>query len=399
MENPTLLADLAAPYRPEADDPGGRDYNLNPQRWRNLRASNSRLSSRLGRICRAARRSAEEALRRRPRSRRSRHGSPGGARPPTMAGWPSCAPAPSAPANRANTRTAGRAGPFARRSLAGIRQPIVRLDGVLAVFLSGDLRVMPVVDAPIMNAVLDYAALQEMLAGWPDAALPDRASDGVFSGCARSCRSPPLYVAQAPERRRRAAPLLRQVLRRESSKSGTPARIRVGRGGGWPDSRSVAAAWIVAQALGGRISFSRRLPWAADWLAPSDRPVFEDAFAEVSRATTARRPIDPFLQEASGFELISRPANGRQCGAPFSLPACGDAPRGFADCLESLVAQSPVLVHGLEGGAYALHRAHHRACARPGAADDRDAQGASSRPSAAGAGLALARDLEERLWP
>jgi ATP-dependent helicase HepA len=31
--------------------------------------------------------------------------------------------------------------------LAGIREPVVRLDGILAVFLSGDTRVIPVVDA------------------------------------------------------------------------------------------------------------------------------------------------------------------------------------------------------------------------------------------------------------
>ncbi len=44
VENPTLLAQLAAPYRPDPMDSGGRDYNLNPQRWRNLgEASNSQL--------------------------------------------------------------------------------------------------------------------------------------------------------------------------------------------------------------------------------------------------------------------------------------------------------------------------------------------------------------------
>ena len=66
VEDQDLLAQLAAPYRPQAMDSGGRDYNLNPQRWRNLARLELPGLVDWGELCQAARRGAEEALRRRP---------------------------------------------------------------------------------------------------------------------------------------------------------------------------------------------------------------------------------------------------------------------------------------------------------------------------------------------
>jgi ATP-dependent helicase HepA len=66
VDHPGLLARLTVPYRPEALDQGGRDYNLNPQRWRNLVRLDLPALADWTELCRAARLSAETWLRRRP---------------------------------------------------------------------------------------------------------------------------------------------------------------------------------------------------------------------------------------------------------------------------------------------------------------------------------------------
>lgn len=139
------------------------------------------------------------------------------------------------------------------------------------------------------------------------------------------------------------------MLRRESLKWGTPARIRVVRGEGWPEAEVWRRHGIVAQALGASHFLLEAMPWEPDWLAPSDRPVFEDAFAEMP-ARHDSRPIDPFLQEAS-FDAYVSPGQREAVRSAFLMPP-GEAlvvalPTGSG---KSLVAQAPVLVHGLESG-------------------------------------------------
>ena len=202
-----------------------------------------------------------------------------------------------------------------------------------------------------MSAVLDYAFLQDVLVGWPDVALPDRALDGVFErlrqilSLARATGAP-----QAPSFGD-AVPLLRQVLRRESLKSGTPARIRVVRGGGWPEAEAWRRHGIVAHAISVAHFLLEAAPWEPNWLAPFDRPVFEEAFAETPAPRDGRRPIDPFLKEASGFEEYVSAGQREAVRSAFLMPAGTTLivalPTGSG---KSLVAQAPVLVHGLESG-------------------------------------------------
>ncbi|MDQ2102192.1 protein DpdE [Azospirillum isscasi] len=56
------LARLVLPYRPEAQPQGGRDYNLNPSRWRNIAQLGLPQLTDWPATCQAARRRAEEVL-------------------------------------------------------------------------------------------------------------------------------------------------------------------------------------------------------------------------------------------------------------------------------------------------------------------------------------------------
>jgi ATP-dependent helicase HepA len=61
--DPALLTALSKPYSIEANDQGGRDFNLNPRRWRILREMKLPFLEEWPEVCRRARVRAEECLR------------------------------------------------------------------------------------------------------------------------------------------------------------------------------------------------------------------------------------------------------------------------------------------------------------------------------------------------
>lgn len=134
-----LLSGLEMPYRPSASDQGGRDFNLNPKRWRLLKATGLPQLDHWSDLCGAAREAAEERLRSLPAFNESL----------------------DAAARRAETADAGRLGLLQARAarsgsntnderelhleralseqlIAGVRTPRVTLDAVSACFLGSD---------------------------------------------------------------------------------------------------------------------------------------------------------------------------------------------------------------------------------------------------------------------
>jgi ATP-dependent helicase HepA len=63
VEEPTTLRFLELPYRPEAGAQGDRDFNLNPRRWQQLAKLDLPHLAHWAELCREARRRAEETLR------------------------------------------------------------------------------------------------------------------------------------------------------------------------------------------------------------------------------------------------------------------------------------------------------------------------------------------------
>lgn len=142
VTTPALLAGLEMPYRANASDQGGRDFNLNPKRWQLLKATGLAQLDHWSDLCEAARAAAEEHLRNLPAFNESL----------------------DAAAHRAEAADSGRLGLLQARAarsgsnanderdlhleralseqlIAGVRTPRVTLDAVCACFLSSDIAV------------------------------------------------------------------------------------------------------------------------------------------------------------------------------------------------------------------------------------------------------------------
>ena len=199
-----------------------------------------------------------------------------------------------------------------------------------------------------MTQLFDFGALQDALADWPPSTLPEAGGDGVFDRVrqilARSISAQQLLGVGD------LIPLLRHALRRQSLQSGAMARLRVPTGGAWPTRDRWAQFGIRAHSEAAGQFLIEAVPWAPAWLPDTDTPLFEDVFAEHNVRLDWRRPIDPFLAEASGFDAYVSPGQREAVRSGFLLPP-GETlivslPTGSG---KSFVAQAPVLVRGIEG--------------------------------------------------
>jgi ATP-dependent DNA helicase RecQ len=200
-----------------------------------------------------------------------------------------------------------------------------------------------------MSALFDFGGLQEVFSCWPNCAPAIEVPDSVLERL-RQILDEALADGGAPDSGD-VAPLVRQILRRESLRSGVPARMRVPRWEGWPTVDAWRRHGVIAQALGADHVLLEAIPWEPDWLEASDKPVFEDAFAERAVRHDSRRAMDPFLQEASGYASYVSPGQREAVRSAFLLPP-GETllvalPTGAG---KSFVGQAPLLVRGPEAG-------------------------------------------------
>jgi len=197
--------------------------------------------------------------------------------------------------------------------------------------------------------MFDFAALEDALADLHGYALPPVGSDGIFERIRQIFHRSQL-VRKLVGRVDLIA-LLRHVLRRESLRSGSVAHLRVPVSSDWPQAQEWQRYGIHLHSEQGGFGLIDARPWQPDWLAPSDRPVFEDVFAETCVRSNWQCEIDPFLGEASGFTYYVSPGQREAVRSALLLPP-GETlivglPTGSG---KSFVAQAPVLAHGLESG-------------------------------------------------
>ena len=202
-----------------------------------------------------------------------------------------------------------------------------------------------------MNVLFDFLALQGALSDWPDVSLPPKGADGVYERI-RQILAPPAErrLCEVPQIWD-LIPLLGQVMRRETARTRVESLLRVPSGPGWPDRKTWNRFGMRAQSAEPSRYLLQAKPWEPDWLERADEPVFQDALAERPVRQDWRRPMDPFLAEASGLSDYVSAGQREAVRSAFLVPPGGTLivalPTGSG---KSLAAQAPVLVRGLEGG-------------------------------------------------
>jgi ATP-dependent helicase HepA len=138
VEDPEILSRLNLPYRPDAVGQGGRDFNLNPRRWRQMRKLDVPQLPHWAELCLEARTRAEACLRRLPSltgglERAVRHAS---AVDFSRIGQLRARAERSI--NAADSDELKLEESLSNRLMGGIHAPHIRVDAILACFLTGD---------------------------------------------------------------------------------------------------------------------------------------------------------------------------------------------------------------------------------------------------------------------
>lgn len=201
-----------------------------------------------------------------------------------------------------------------------------------------------------MSGVLNFHSLFEVLRCWPALEIPAEPDEGIFNRLWQ-------VLTWHKENDNRSIDgdligLLRHVMRRQALQIDAQARLRVPAVSDWPDRDRWASYGIMAQIVaGGSHYLLEANPFSPEWLADTDRPVFESAFSELPIRLDWRKPMDPFLANANGFDMYTSAGQREAVRSAFLMPPgqtlIVTLPTGSG---KSFVAQAPVLVRGLEAG-------------------------------------------------
>jgi len=194
---------------------------------------------------------------------------------------------------------------------------------------------------------------QEVLLAWPSKSLQNMISseDESILGRILQILRNSLSVGEitsVPE----LVTLIRQLLFLKSNNTKYKL-LRVPVGSGWPGLDVWESYSFNVSEVAGQLLIEPK-PWTPEWLGcheESQFDVFDPEFSEVMVRQKAEVPMDPFLTEASGFDKYVCPGQREAVRSLLFMPAgetlIVNLPTGAG---KSLVAQTPVLLRGIERG-------------------------------------------------
>lgn len=195
----------------------------------------------------------------------------------------------------------------------------------------------------------NFSSLQEFIQGNSSVINEEIVADGILDRLVqilhRSKEKGRLEYAND------AMALFRHALRRESHRLSRSALLLVPSHAGWPSPNSWAKFGVIAHSEKDGFFIIEAQPWSPEWLPETDQEVFEGAFSEKIVRLNTQCPMDPFLEEASGYDFYMSPGQREAVRSAFLLPK-GETlmvtlPTGSG---KSFVAQAPVLLRGPQGG-------------------------------------------------
>jgi ATP-dependent DNA helicase RecQ len=195
----------------------------------------------------------------------------------------------------------------------------------------------------------DFYTLQEILNNWSSAEIPAESTkiDSVLERLrqilSRFKENGTLYKSDL-------IPLIRQVLLLQSNNSGQEIRLLISGEGPWPSITEWNNGGITAiQNESGGLLLSAN-NWHPDWLDPSQKGVFADAFTDKVVRTDGRCEIDPFVANATGNQHYLSPGQRESVRGAFLIPEgetlIVNLPTGSG---KSLVGQVPSIVNDRSG--------------------------------------------------
>ena len=200
----------------------------------------------------------------------------------------------------------------------------------------------------------EFLALQSVLDGWPRKAAELNGIGAFGSGAYERIHQILSHALSYDNLPNFAdlAPLLRQVaLQRQYE--GSPAKLRVNLGEGWPDRQNWHQFGFSCQEGADHLTISP-IEWRPDWLPiPGDygEDIFSDCFKEIFVRSEGKIPIDSFVRELTGYDHYVCPGQKEALLSalfmPYGTSLIVNLPTGSG---KTLVAQIPILMNGLQKG-------------------------------------------------
>ena len=195
----------------------------------------------------------------------------------------------------------------------------------------------------------DFYTLQEILNNWSSAEIPTEPtkSDSVLERLRQILFK---FKEIGTLDKSDLIPLIRQVLLLQSNNSSQEIRLLISGESPWPSITEWNKGGITAiqNESGGYLLSANN--WHPDWLDPSQKGVFADAFTDKVVRTDGRCQIDPFVANATGNQHYLSPGQRESVRGAFLIPEgetlIVNLPTGSG---KSLVGQVPSIVNDRSG--------------------------------------------------